>query len=105
MSPTEPPVGTLRYTAGTNDEDPRLPQGPCVTTFVYCGRVQDAGAEFHLLVEYTRWGTLRMLGRSVEPKDGVKYLLLEDLLRSTLTWPEVHEWILRTSGSGSPSGD
>jgi hypothetical protein len=68
------------------------PAAPILISFVYCGRIQDSGQTYYLLVEFFRWGTKTQRGFPIEAKDGLKVRTLEQLMEGRETWAEVCTW-------------
>ena len=91
-----PAVGSLFYEIGFKD---RLPRGPIVITYVYCGHVANPGRKkegrFHLLVEFSKWWSLTSRGLRVRAEDGLKIPTLRQLIDGRQTWREVRAWATR----------
>ncbi|HXX93279.1 MAG TPA: hypothetical protein VEN81_06570 [Planctomycetota bacterium] len=89
-SPKAPALGSLFYEIGFKD---KLPRGPIVVTYVYCGPVSGSGKrKAHLLVEFSRWWGLTSRGLPVRPDDGLTIPTLRHLIDGKQTWKEVRAW-------------
>jgi hypothetical protein len=90
-SPGAPAIGSLFYEIGFKD---KIPRGPIVITYVYCGNVTDPTqkSRCHLLVEFSKWWSLTSRGLPVRPEDGLKIPTLRQLTDGRQTWKEVKAW-------------
>ena len=85
---TLPALGTVFYSTGISAQL----RVPCITTWVYCGKMARNGVRDHLFIEVNRWLWHTMIKKPIAWEDGLK-VHPKDLHEIMKTWKAARQWV------------